>query len=81
MSALVPKVTRELTKMRRTLRETLVDIEKQLDLGKLQVVKTGIYRPNLQLEVRRVTNEREKHEQLIRILNEHEGTGIIYAAT
>jgi len=81
MSALVPKVTLELTKMRRTLRETLVDIEKQLDLGKLQVVKTGIYRPNLQLEVRRVTNEREKHEQLIRILNEHEGTGIIYAAT
>jgi len=81
MSALVPKVTRELTKMRRTLRETLVDIEKQLDLGKFQVVKTGIYRPNLQLEVRRVTNEREKHEQLIRILNEHEGIGIIYAAT
>ena len=81
MSALVPKVTRELTKMRRTLRETLVDIEKQLDLGKFQVVKTGIYRPNLQLEVRRVTNEREKHEQLIRILNEHEGTGVIYAAT
>jgi len=61
--------------------EVTVDIEKQLDLGKFQVVKTGIYRPNLQLEVRRVTNEREKHEQLIRILNEHEGTGIIYAAT
>jgi len=61
--------------------EVIADIEKQLDLGKLQVVKTGIYRPNLYLEVKRVTNEREKHEQLIRILNEHEGIGIIYAAT
>jgi ATP-dependent DNA helicase RecQ len=61
--------------------EVTADIEKQLDLGKFQVVKTGIFRPNLQFEVKRVTNEREKHEQLIRILNEHEGTGIIYAAT
>ncbi len=61
--------------------EVITDIEKQLDLGKLQVVKTGIYRPNLYFEVKRVTNEREKHEQLMRILNEHEGVGIIYAAT
>ncbi len=61
--------------------EVTADIEKQLDLGKLRVVKTGIYRPNLELEVKRVTNEREKHEELIRILNQHEGVGIIYAAT
>jgi ATP-dependent DNA helicase RecQ len=44
-------------------------------------VKTGIYRPNLHFEVKRVTNEREKREELIRVLNEHEGAGIIYAAT
>ncbi|HXQ69883.1 MAG TPA: ATP-dependent DNA helicase RecQ [Pyrinomonadaceae bacterium] len=61
--------------------EVTADIEKQLDLGKLQVVKTGIHRPNIYFEVKRVTNEREKHEELIRILNEHEGIGIIYAAT
>ncbi len=61
--------------------EVTADIEKQLDLGRLQVVKTGIYRPNIHFEVKRVTNEREKHEQLIRILNEHDGVGIIYAAT
>jgi ATP-dependent DNA helicase RecQ len=61
--------------------EVQADIEKQLDLGKLQVVRTGIYRPNIQFEVKRVTNEREKHEQLMRILNEHDGAGIIYAAT
>ena len=61
--------------------EVTVDIEKQLDLGKLRIVRTGIFRPNIYFEVRRVTNEREKHEQLIRILNEHDGVGIIYAAT
>jgi ATP-dependent DNA helicase RecQ len=61
--------------------EVTADIEKQMDLGKLQVVKTGIYRPNIHFEVKRVTNEREKHEQLIRILNDHEGIGIIYTAT
>ena len=61
--------------------EVTADIEKHLDLGKLQIVKTGIYRPNIYFEVKRVTNEREKHEELIRILNAHEGVGIIYAAT
>lgn len=61
--------------------EVTKDIEKQLDLGKLQVVKTGIHRPNIYFEVKRVTNEREKHEELMRVLNEHEGVGIIYAAT
>jgi ATP-dependent DNA helicase RecQ len=61
--------------------EVQADIEKQLDLGELRVVNTGIYRANLHFEVKRVTNEREKHEALVRILNEHEGTGIIYAAT
>lgn len=61
--------------------EVSADIEKQLDLGKLQIVKTGIYRPNIHFEVKRVTNEREKHEELLRILNDHEGVGIIYAAT
>ena len=61
--------------------EVTADIEKQLDLGKLRVIKTGIYRPNLYFEVKRVTNEREKHEELMRILNEHEGMGIIYVAT
>ena len=61
--------------------EVTADIEKQLDLGKLRVVKTGIHRPNLHFEVKRVTNEREKHEELVRILNEHDGVGIIYAAT
>ena len=61
--------------------EVTADIEKQLDIGKLRVVRTGIHRPNLQFEVKRVTNEREKHEELMRVLREQEGTGIIYCAT
>src|SRR4029078_8564306 len=35
---------------------------------------------NLQFEVKRVTNELEKHQALVRILDEHEGVGIIYCA-
>src|ERR1044071_9394927 len=61
--------------------EVTADIEKQLDLGKLQVVKTGIYRPNLHFDVKRVTNEREKRQALVDVLNGHDGVGIIYAAT
>ena len=61
--------------------EVTEDIEKQLDLGKLRVINTGIHRPNLEYQVQRVTNEREKHEQVVRILRENDGTGIIYAAT
>ena len=61
--------------------EVTADIEKQLDIGKLHIVRTGIYRSNLRFEVKRVTNEREKHEELVRVLREHDGAGIIYAAT
>ena len=61
--------------------EVTADIEKQLDIGKLRVIRTGIFRPNLRFEVKRVTNEREKHEELMQVLREHDGTGIIYCAT
>ena len=61
--------------------EVTADIEKQLDLGKLRVVKTGIYRPNMHFEVKRLTNEREKHEELVRMLRDCEGVGIVYCAT
>ena len=61
--------------------EVTEDIEKLLDLGSLRVINTGIHRPNLQYQVKRVTNEREKHEELIRVLQENDGAGIIYAAT
>jgi ATP-dependent DNA helicase RecQ len=61
--------------------EVVADIEKQLSLRRMRVVKTGVYRPNLRFEVARVTNELEKRERLGELLRETEGTGIIYAAT
>jgi ATP-dependent DNA helicase RecQ len=61
--------------------EVTEDIEKQLDLGRLRVINTGIHRQNLCYEVLRVTNEAEKREHILRLLREIEGTGIIYAAT
>jgi ATP-dependent DNA helicase RecQ len=61
--------------------EVVADIKKQLGLPRMRVFNTGIYRENLYYEVRRVTNEREKHEELARVLGEAEGTGIVYCAT
>jgi ATP-dependent DNA helicase RecQ len=61
--------------------EVTEDIEKQLDMGRLRVINTGINRPNLSYEVLRVTNEAEKRASLLGLLREVEGTGIIYAAT
>src|SRR3982751_398066 len=46
--------------------EVIEDIQKQLDLSDMQVINTGIYRPNLQYEVLRVTNEVEKKQHLAR---------------
>jgi len=61
--------------------EVVRDIERQLNVGPLRVINTGIYRPNLCYEVLRVTSELEKHRELVRLLTEVEGIGIIYAAT
>lgn len=57
------------------------DIVKQLALRDPVVVDTGIERPNLFLEVLRTVNGLAKREQLRTILQETEGTGIIYVAT
>ena len=57
------------------------DIRKQLGLASMQFFNTGINRENLYYEVLRVTNEREKREQLARVMRETEGTGIVYCAT
>ncbi|HEY0080642.1 MAG TPA: ATP-dependent DNA helicase RecQ [Pyrinomonadaceae bacterium] len=61
--------------------EVVADIEKQLGVGRMHVVNTGIDRPNLRYEVLRVTNETEKREHLMRLLAEIEGAGIVYAST
>ncbi|MCA1615220.1 MAG: ATP-dependent DNA helicase, partial [Acidobacteria bacterium] len=61
--------------------EVVRDIEKQLRLRRMRLIRTGIYRPNLRLEVARVANEVEKRGRLAQLFRESEGTGIVYAAT
>ena len=61
--------------------QTLAAIVDELGMRDPEVVNTGIYRANLRLEVARTVNETQKREQLIRLLREVDGTGIVYAST
>src|SRR5215212_7166188 len=61
--------------------EVVEDIRKQLGLRKMEVINTGIYRPNLRYEVLRVTNELEKRQHVAQIIRETEGAGVVYCAT
>jgi ATP-dependent DNA helicase RecQ len=45
------------------------------------IVQGGIERPNLHLQVARTVNEDEKKRQLLALLEQTPGTGIVYAAT
>ncbi len=57
------------------------DIIQQLSLDNPVVIDTGIERPNLFLEVFRTVNGLAKRERIRNVLNETEGSGIIYVAT
>ncbi|WP_020654968.1 RecQ family ATP-dependent DNA helicase [Massilia niastensis] len=61
--------------------EVVDDIARQLDRPKMNVINTGIYRPNLHYCVVQVTNAEEKYAQALRLVRETEGVGIVYAAT
>ena len=61
--------------------DVVADIGKQLGRPKLNIVNTGIYRPNLHYSVVQVTNPREKVGAALRIVRDSNGFGIIYAAT
>lgn len=61
--------------------EVVEDIKKQLGTPEMEIVRGGIFRPNLAFEVAHVTSDTEKRQTLVRILNETEGAKIIYAAT
>ncbi len=60
--------------------EVVADIGKQLG-RKLNVINTGIYRPNLHYGVVQVTNPQEKLVQALKLVQETPGIGIVYAAT
>lgn len=57
------------------------DIIKQLGLHNPKIVRRGIERPNLKFTVSACLNEQQKKAAILQILDEHEGSGIIYTAT
>ena len=57
------------------------DIRHQLGLPGLEVVNTGMYRPNLDLQVRQVTSDAEKFERLVDTLRAEPGGSIVYTST
>lgn len=60
--------------------EVVADINKQLG-RKLNVINTGVYRPNLHYAVQQVTSVAEKYQAALRLVQASEGVGIVYAAT
>jgi ATP-dependent DNA helicase RecQ len=57
------------------------DIRRQLGRPGLHVVNTGMYRPNLRLQVAQVTNDDEQFARLLEALAAARGSGIVYTAT
>ncbi len=61
--------------------DVMEDIGRQLNRPRMNVVNTGIYRPNLHFNVVQVTNTEQKFAEARRLVAESEGVGIVYAAT
>jgi ATP-dependent DNA helicase RecQ len=57
------------------------DIGRQLNRPRMNVVNTGVYRPNLHYRVVQVTNPDDKLQEALCLVRETEGKGIVYAAT
>ena len=64
--------------------EVIDDIEKHLQIGPLEVINTGVVRPNLSYQVRPVENIADKERQLVELVrgfDDRPGAVIVYAAT
>lgn len=61
--------------------EVVADITTQLGLRSPEIVRTGIDRENLHLEVRRTVNRDAKRAELLALLAEEPGPTIVYTAT
>jgi ATP-dependent DNA helicase RecQ len=61
--------------------EVIDDIRHQLGVPELEVINTGMYRPNLQLQVLQVTSDAEKVDTLRETLRLTPGDGIVYTST
>lgn len=61
--------------------EVVEDIKKQLSIPDLKVFSSGIMRKNLQYEAILLEHESEKNDQVLSLVQEIQGCGIIYCAT
>jgi ATP-dependent DNA helicase RecQ len=61
--------------------QVVEDILERLGRPDMEVVDTGLYRDNLDLEVFPAPDEERKRAQLARLLRESEGMGIVYVST
>jgi ATP-dependent DNA helicase RecQ len=64
--------------------EVVGDIEAHLNLGPLEVINTGVLRPNLNYEVRPVSSVADKERQVVELVQSYAGKPgavIVYAAT
>jgi ATP-dependent DNA helicase RecQ len=61
--------------------QVIVDIRRHLGRPQLAIVDTGVYRPNLRLQVAVCDSEKHKFETLQRALGKTSGPGIVYTAT
>jgi ATP-dependent DNA helicase RecQ len=59
----------------------LADIVNHLGLEEPNCFNLGIYRPNLRYEVRRTVSDIAKQQNMVALLREIDGTGIVYCAT
>jgi ATP-dependent DNA helicase RecQ len=61
--------------------DVIADIRAQLGRPRMDVVNTGIYRPNLHYRVKQVTNPDEKYAVALQLVRDSGGVGIVYSAT
>jgi ATP-dependent DNA helicase RecQ len=61
--------------------DVIADITQTLNIPRARVIQGGLERENLFLEVKRTVNTEEKQTQLMAILQNEPGAGIVYAAT
>jgi ATP-dependent DNA helicase RecQ len=61
--------------------EVIDDIRRQLGRPRMRVFDTGIYRPNLELQVEHVSGDPEKQAELLELVEQIDGAGIVYTAT
>ncbi len=61
--------------------DVVADIARQLGRARLNVVNTGIYRPNLHYSVLQMTSNEERYVRATELVTTSNGVGIVYAAT